>query len=142
MPLHFHTQNISFSLKNKKELKRWISHTLLSEKKNLGQIDFIFCDDAFLLQYNKTYLKHNAYTDIITFDYSIKKSNPLLISGDIFISIERVKENASKFNTSFMNEIHRVMIHGVLHLIGYKDKGKKDKLAMRIKEDFYLALLD
>ena len=152
MPIHFHSQNISFTLKNKKsacrskasasagrELKVWLSKTVSSEKKSLGNLNFVFCSDNYLLQLNQTYLQHNTYTDIITFDYSDKKISPSIISGDIFISIERVKENAEKFQVPFLKELHRVMIHGVLHLMGYKDKTKKDKMLMREKEDFYLA---
>ena len=99
-------------------------------------LNFIFCNDLFLLKMNKRYLKHNSLTDIITFNYSNKNN----LSGDVFISIDRVKENALLFSESFENELKRVIIHGVLHLLGYKDKSKKEKNNMRNKEDFYLSL--
>lgn len=147
IPVYFHSQNISFTLKKKNSLRQWFQAVSLKEKTELKEVNFIFCNDEYLLQLNKTFLNHNTYTDIITFDYSEKKT-PLLkskeillsLSGDIYISIERIKENARKFNTGFKNELHRVMVHGILHLIGYKDKSKKDKLLMTQKENFYLLL--
>lgn len=109
-------------------------HVASAEKKNFGTLNYIFCNDAHLLQINREYLKHDTYTDIITFDYSEKK----IISGDIFISIERVTENAEKFKQPFEIELQRVMVHGILHLIGYNDKSSQEKETMRAKEDFYL----
>jgi len=100
-------------------------------------LNYIFCSDTYLHKINLEYLKHDTLTDIITFDYSEKKQ----ISGDIFISIDRIKENAPKFNQSTDIELNRVLIHGVLHLLGYKDKTPKEKETMRAKEDFYLTLL-
>ncbi|HET6245318.1 MAG: rRNA maturation RNase YbeY [Bacteroidetes bacterium] len=132
--IDFHSQITSFILKKKTLIKQWIINTLSNENKTASQISFIFCDDQYLLNLNKEYLKHDTFTDIITFDYSEKG----IISGDIFISIERVKENAEKFETDFETEFKRVLIHGVLHLCGYKDKSKQDKLLMRNKENFYL----
>lgn len=149
--IHFHSEDVSFTPRNKTLLRSWITASLLKERKQPGEINFIFCSDDYLLEMNQTYLKHDTFTDIITFDYSNELSTEELrtpnsklktISGDIFISIDRIKENAEKFNTSFDNELHRVMIHGLLHLAGYKDKSKPDKTLMTQKEDFYLHLFE
>ena len=136
MPVRFLSQNISFSLRNKATVKKLIRFIFQKEKKNPGEINFIFCDDAFLLSLNKKFLKHNTLTDILTFQYPTKN-----ISGEIFISIPRVKENAKKFKTDFKNELNRVMIHGVLHLCSYKDKKAEEKKRIRRKEDYYLGLI-
>lgn len=112
----------------------WLENIIYSEKKIPGEIVFVFCDDPYLLKKNIEFLKHNSLTDVITFDYSQKNK----ISGDILISIDRVKENAKIYNTTFLNELNRVMAHGLLHLLGYKDKTKKDIKLMRKKEDLYL----
>lgn len=135
--ISFNTENIKFSLTKRKIFKHWILETIKTEYKNCGEINFIFCNDQFLLNINKEYLNHSTLTDIITFDYSEKTD---IISGDIFISIERITDNAKKFNATFETELSRVMIHGVLHLLGYKDKAKADKAEMTKKEDFYLTL--
>ena len=136
--IYFHSENTSFVLKQKTSIKLWLLNVLKKENKQPGEINYIFCDDEHLLHINQTYLKHNTLTDIITFDYS--ESN--ILSGDIFISIERVKENAKKFQVSFEDELRRVMVHGILHLAGYKDKTKQAKSQMTRKEDCYLALFD
>ncbi|NQW36944.1 MAG: rRNA maturation RNase YbeY [Flavobacteriales bacterium] len=128
--------NITESLD--KSAESWVSNTIQEENLKEGNINYIFCDDAYLLDKNIKYLKHNTLTDIISFDYTMGK----LISGDIFISVERVKENAITFKTAFKDELHRVMIHGVLHYCGYKDKTDADKKLMRSKEDYYLSLRD
>jgi rRNA maturation RNase YbeY len=107
------------------------------EDKECGPINLIFCDDEKILEVNKEYLAHDYYTDIITFDYSLNQ----IISGDLFISIDRVKENADMFSKSFENELTRVVFHGVLHLCGYNDKSEEDILVMRSKEDYYLTQL-
>ncbi len=125
-----------FKIDNPDFLSTWITNTIHEENHKLGEINYIFCDDAYLLKINQDYLNHNTFTDIISFDYTIGKQ----INGDIYISIERVKENATQFNTSFQNELNRVMIHGVLHYCGYKDKTEADKKIMRSKEDYYLSL--
>jgi rRNA maturation RNase YbeY len=132
----FFTENIHFRLRNKKHIRAWISDAVINEGKIPGEISVIFCNDSFLLDMNIRYLNHDTLTDIITFEYS---EGPL-ISGDIFISIERVKENARLFSKSFNDELHRVIIHGVLHLCGYKDKTTKDTATMRKKEEAYLLL--
>lgn len=118
-------------------MNKWIKETIASEGKTPGDISFIFCSDAYLLAVNKQYLDHDYFTDIITFDYV--ENN--IIAGDIFISCDRVRENGEEFGTGFESELSRIIIHGVLHLLGFKDKSKKDKLLMTKKEDFYLNLL-
>lgn len=131
--IFFHSE-CDFDTKPVSLLDSWIKEAIANEQKTLGEINYIFCDDDYLLEKNQTYLNHDTYTDIITFDYSEENS----VSGDIFISIERLKENARKFAVPFDTELRRVMIHGVLHLIGYKDKSDKEKKLMREKEEFYL----
>ena len=131
----FHSET-NFQLNQKSAVKIWVKETIAKEGKISKDINFIFCDDRFLNEKHKTYLGHDSFTDIITFDYSDKNN----ISGDIFISIDRVKANALSFRASFENELKRVIIHGVLHLLGYRDKSKKEKIIMREKEDFYLSL--
>ena len=121
----------SFTPKNQKKLAEWISNVISSEDFEVGEINYIFCDDIYLHKINQEFLKHDTYTDIISFDYTLGKE----VGGDIFISIERVLENAEKFDEVFENELHRVMIHGVLHFMGYKDKTKKEKTLMRTRED-------
>ncbi|MEI6488495.1 MAG: rRNA maturation RNase YbeY [Bacteroidota bacterium] len=138
--IHFHTEDIKFAFKNKTEIKQWITSVAKGKKRKVGDLGFVFCSDDFLLRLNKEYLNHDTLTDIITFDYS-KDDNQLPISGDIYISIDRVRENAIKFNKSFENELHRVIIHGTLHLLGYADKTKAAKLEMTEQEDRALNLL-
>lgn len=137
MSLSFHTQTISFDLKQKRLIRTWVKAIADSEKKHLGDIAWIFCSDDELLDINIRHLNHNTYTDIITFDYTADN----FIAGDIFISVERVKENAEKFNVTFEEELHRVMIHGVLHLCGYKDKSREQSELMRKKENNALKKL-
>lgn len=137
MAITFQNQEIKFTLKDKLRLKNWITKVIAAEKKTLGDLNFVFTSDENVLKTNIQFLDHNTYTDIITFDYCDGK----IITGDIIISIERVKENAEKFNSGFENELHRVMIHGVLHLCGYKDKRKADVELMRKKENSALKKL-
>lgn len=137
MSLSFHTQTISFSLKQKRLIRAWVKAVADSEKKHLGDIAWIFCSDEELLDINIRHLNHHTYTDIITFDYTADH----FIAGDIFISVERVKENAEKFKVTFEEELHRVIIHGVLHLCGYKDKSKEQSELMRKKENSALKKL-
>jgi len=120
-----------FSLDNEEVYADWISNVIQSENKNIGEISYIFCDDEYLLEINKQYLNHDYYTDIISFDYTEAD----VISGDIFVSIDRVKENALDFGVSFDNELKRVIIHGVLHFCGFKDKSKEEEETMRFKEE-------
>lgn len=126
-----------FSLTNENELATWISNVILSEGYKLEEINYIFCDDNYLFKLNVEFLNHDTLTDIISFDYSIGK----IIQGDIFISVERVRDNASDFKVSFLDELHRVMVHGVLHYCGYKDKTLEDESMMRAKENHYLKQL-
>ncbi|MDB4851432.1 rRNA maturation RNase YbeY [Flavobacteriaceae bacterium] len=127
----------SFTPKNQNKLAEWISNVILYEGFEVGEINYIFCDDIYLHKINQEFLKHDTYTDIISFDYTLGKE----VGGDIFVSIERVLENAEKFNEVFENELHRVMIHGVLHFMGYKDKTKKDKILMRTKENEKISII-
>ena len=126
----------NFSIDNDDEVMLWVSNCLLTEKKKEGEINYIFCNDDYLIEKNIKYLKHNTLTDIISFDYTMGN----IISGDVFISIERVLENAKDFNVVFQDELHRVMIHGILHFCGYQDKTNEEKSVMRSKEDYYLSL--
>lgn len=137
MSIHYCKEDVSPPRMQKRKITKWIKETITSEGKTPGDISFIFCSDDYLLEVNRQYLNHDYYTDIITFDYVDNN----VISGDIFISCDRVKENASEYGIVFLNELSRVIIHGVLHLLGYKDKSKKDKLLMTQKEDFFLKLL-
>lgn len=132
----FHTEDISYTVKKKNHIKSVIKTAIKNEAKKLGEIAFICCSDDYLLKINQQYLHHDTFTDIITFDYCEND----VVSGDIFISIDRVKENAIKFDQTIEYELFRVIIHGVLHLLGYKDKNKTDKAIMTEKEDFYLTL--
>jgi probable rRNA maturation factor len=136
MAITFQNQKFKFDLKQKTKIRSWINKIILSEKKEPGEINFVFTSDKELLKINIQYLNHHTLTDIITFDYC--EGN--IIHGDIFISIERVEENSEKFETTFDNELYRVMIHGVLHLCGYKDKTKKDVGLMRKKENHALKI--
>lgn len=137
--VHFFTEDIEFKLKKKTLLKKWIIESVKSESSFVGELNFIFCSDEYLLKINQEYLDHDTYTDIITFDNSAEEQE---ISGDIFISLERVNENALKYKIDQQSELHRVIIHGVLHLIGYLDKTPKDKTLMTSKEDYYLSTRD
>jgi len=132
----YYNNETDFELKNQKEITNWINAVIKNENHTLVEVSYIFCDDKYLLTLNINYLEHDTLTDIISFDYSVGKQ----ISGDIFISIERIKENANTFKVAFNDELHRVIIHGVLHYCGYKDKTEVDKEEMRSKEDYYLSL--
>lgn len=116
--------------------EKWIQQIIISENKTEGELNFIFCDDEYLLDINQRYLDHDYYTDIISFDYSLANE----LHGDIFISIDRVMENATTFNVSFQNELLRVMAHGILHYCGYKDKLEADSQEMRLKENEKIAM--
>lgn len=126
-----------FELDNGNEISDWITGVINSEGFKVGDINYVFCDDDYLLKLNIEFLNHDTLTDIISFDNSIGK----ILHGDIFISIERVKENAKKFNASFQDELQRVMAHGILHYCGYKDKTEEDSKLMRYKENFYINQL-
>jgi rRNA maturation RNase YbeY len=125
-----------FQLDNEEVFTKWISAVIISENKKEGEINYIFCDDEYLHKINVEHLGHDTLTDIISFDYSIGNE----IHGDIFVSIERVKDNALDFEVSFDEELKRVLVHGVLHYCGYKDKSESDELIMRTKEDEKIAM--
>jgi probable rRNA maturation factor len=122
---------LEFQLENEEQLSLWISNVITSENKREGDINYILCDDEYLLEINKQYLNHDYYTDIISFDYSIGNE----LHGDIFVSIERVRENAMVYEVTFDEELKRVLAHGVLHYCGYSDKTEEEGLIMRSKED-------
>ncbi len=125
-----------FRLETEENIVSWIQFVLDEEDRELGEVSYIFSDDEYLKDMNIKYLKHNTLTDIISFDYSLGK----VVSGDIYISTERVHENAAERGLKFEDELHRVMVHGILHYVGYKDKSESEKKMMRAKEDYYLSL--
>ncbi|MBC7605689.1 MAG: rRNA maturation RNase YbeY [Burkholderiales bacterium] len=127
---------IDFKLDNEIKISKWLSDVIRSENKKEGELNYIFCDDAYMLEINNQYLKHDTLTDIISFDYSVGNE----LHGDIFISIERVKDNAFDFKVLFVEELLRVMAHGVLHYCDYKDKSIAEKKIMRLKEDEKIKL--
>ncbi|WP_443945241.1 rRNA maturation RNase YbeY [Pedobacter sp. AW1-32] len=134
--ISFFTESVKYNLPHKLKVKRWIKATIEKEGFKLQELNFIFCSDEYLLGINQQYLDHDTYTDIITFDNSDEEKS---IVSDIFISIERVQENAKTFKANDFDEVCRIMIHGTLHLLGYKDKGKAAKTLMTQKEDEYLS---
>ncbi|MCG8409703.1 MAG: rRNA maturation RNase YbeY [Bacteroidales bacterium] len=134
MSITFFSEEIPFTLRDKTKIRNWIENSILNEKCQLGDLNFIFTSDEYLLKINKEYLSHDYYTDIITFNYCQGD----LISGDIFISIDTVKNNSERFNVTFIDELHRVIIHGVLHLVGYDDKNEDQQKVMTQKENEYL----
>ena len=133
--IRFHFTN-SFTLKNKRKIKNWLKDTILNEKKKVGDINYIFCSKEYLKKMANDYLSKNYETDVISFDFS----NDNKISGDIYISSETVKKNSIIFNVCFNNELRRVMVHGLLHLLNYNDKSKQELKIMREKENFYINL--
>lgn len=135
MPIVFNFQT-SFSFSNRKPIRSWIQNSIIQMGKTPGEINYVFCSNPYILEINKKFLNHDYTTDIITFDYSEQS----LINGEIYISIDEVKENAKHFKVSFQDELHRVLIHGVLHLAGFKDKSASDQKIMRSQEDYYLSL--
>ena len=133
--IRFHFTN-SFTLKNKRKIKNWLKDTVVNEKKKVGDINYIFCSKQYLKKINNDYLTKNYETDVISFDFSDDNK----ISGDIYVSSETVKKNSIIFNVSFNNELKRVMVHGLLHLLNYNDKSKQEQKIMREKENFYINL--
>lgn len=125
-----------YVLKNTKDIKNWISNTILDSNQKEGSINYVLCDNEFITDINIKFLNHDYPTDIITFDYSDTDT----INGEIYLSIEQIKENSKTYKTSISAELHRVVIHGILHLMGYKDKTKHEQFEMRAKEDYYLSL--
>lgn len=135
--IEFHSEG-EFTLENQQPIIDWFNASAQKEGKTIGALNYIFCNDEYLIKINLEFLKHDTYTDIISFDYSV--GNELI--GDIYISTERVAENAIEYKNGFKNELSRVLIHGLLHLCGYEDKTEEQALLMRCKEDFYLKLKD
>jgi probable rRNA maturation factor len=135
--VNFFSEAVNFRIPHPRKTSSWIQRIIKLEKFKLKSINFIFCSDEYLLKTNQEYLNHVTYTDIITFDNSESTG---VVEGDIFISVDRVRENAQKFGQSFDEEMHRVLVHGVLHLMGYKDKSSKQKVQIRKKEDACLSL--
>ena len=136
--VRYYNEDISFNLKGRALNNRWLRMVAVSELKKLGDINIIFCSDNYILEVNMKYLQHDYFTDIITFDYCEKN----ILSGDLFISIDSVRENALFYGTEFEDELNRVMVHGLLHLICYDDHTEEDIATMRSKENYYLELRD
>ena len=134
--IEFHSIDVPFFIENQKELSEWLKSTGQAESCSIGSINIILCSDEYLLEINLQFLKHDYYTDIITFDTSDDK----ILSGDLYISIDRVVDNASNLGVTLNDELHRVMVHGLLHLCGYADKSDLEEKTMRSKEDHYLSL--
>lgn len=132
--IHYYSQDVSFNLKGKRKCSAWLKSVAAAESRTIGEVSVIFCSDAYLLDVNKKYLYHDYYTDIITFDYC--EGN--VLSGDLFISVDSVRENASYYGEIFETELNRVIVHGILHLIGYDDHTEDDIAVMRSKESEYL----
>ena len=138
MAVQYFYEEVDFKLPNPRKTSQWIADAIRIEKGSLGDVSYIFCNDEFLLDLNLKYLNHSTLTDIITFDLSDNLSDE--ISGEIYISLERVTENAEKYKVSFIHELHSVLIHGILHLLGYSHKNEAEKALMRKKEEAYLSL--
>jgi len=134
--VQFHTEEIDFDLPNSEQIVHWIKTTITAENCQLTSLNFIFCNDTYLHKINLEYLNHDTLTDVITFPYTAE-GEP--IEGDIYISIDRIKENATNFEVTFLKELKRVIIHGVLHLCGYGDKSEAEQKIMTAKENFYLG---
>ena len=137
MAIGFNVEEIKYNFKDKLVRKGWLKEVVKDAGKKIGEINYIIVSDEYLLQINQQYLKHDTYTDIITFDYCEDNT----VSGDMYISIDRVRENAINFNVTEEHELNRVLVHGLLHLLGQKDKTKSDALEMRRKEELWLSKL-
>jgi len=135
--MEFLCEDIEFNLTDSVKIENWINECIELEGKETGEITYIFCSDPYILEINKEHLQHDYFTDIITFDYCFDD----IINGDMFISIDTVRDNAVRFNQSFEQELYRVVIHGILHLIGYNDSNDEEQRIMSLKEDFYLGRL-
>jgi rRNA maturation RNase YbeY len=135
LAIHFHEKEISAGIKNKNLLKKWLKDLILQEHASPGQINIVFTSDSNVLELNKKYLSRDYLTDIITFDYTENQ----IVAGDLFISITRVKENSERFDVTFHMELKRVIVHGIMHLLGYGDRNEKEKSLMRQMEDRYLV---
>lgn len=135
--IKYFSEDISFEIPKPRKTALWINNVVNTEKAKVDQLNFIFCSDAFLIDLNVRFLNHNTFTDVITFNWSNIRN---VINGEIYISVERVRENAKNLKVEFLDELNRVMVHGVLHLLGYSDKKSREKKLMREKEDSYLSL--
>jgi probable rRNA maturation factor len=135
--IHFFCEDVDLHFNSIRKTKSWLKDVVRSEGQGIKELNYIFCSDTFLATINLQYLNHNTLTDIITFDTSEDNGS---IEGEIYISVDRVRENAVKFNATFEKELKRVMVHGILHLLGYSDKTSQQKKIMRKKEDAYLSL--
>ena len=135
--IKFFLQDVNYRIKGKTILRIWLEKVITLENKKLTDLNYIICSDSFLLELNNKFLKHNTLTDVISFNLSYTDEK---IKGEIYISIERIRENAKRYNVKLLDELHRVMVHGLLHLLGYTDLKEEDKLIMRNKEDYYLSL--
>ncbi len=136
MPINYQSQDIKFVLKEKRKVSKWINDVIKLHQKKLGNVSYIFCSNQYILELNQQYLNHNYFTDIITFDYCYDN----IVEGDIFISIDTVLDNSHRFKTNFNDELLRVIIHGVLHLVGFSDKTAKQQKQMRVLEDEALSI--
>jgi len=136
VPILFYNEDVKPLKLERNKIKNWIKSVIISENQKPGSINYIFCSDEYLLNVNREYLDHDYFTDIITFDY-VENG---IVSGDIFISVDRVAENATQFGVSFDEELRRILVHGVLHLLGYPDKEPEQKKVMTGKEDTYLSI--
>lgn len=136
MAIRFHYEDVRFRLSKGREVQKWLNTTIVAHSQKSGELNYIFCSDEYLLEINRQHLSHDYYTDIITFDYCDGST----ISGDLFISIDRVRDNAKSLKISTIDELHRVMVHGMLHLIGYRDKTAKEIKEIRKQEDSSLTL--
>lgn len=137
----FFSEKVKYNLRDRQKIRKWLNAAARTEKFRTGHLNIVFCDDRFLLGLHKQYLHRDTLTDIITFDYGAVPGNaPRTLYADVFISIPRARENAMLFKTSLRNEVHRLLIHGLLHLCGYKDKKRKDRERMKAREDYYLSL--
>ncbi len=137
--INYFSESINYSINDEKTISDWLHLITKTENFDISELNYIFCNDKYLYSLNVEYLNHDTFTDIISFDFSEENGK---ITGDIYISIERISENAKKFSKTFENELHRIMAHGLLHLLGYSDKTKSEKLVMTEKEDYYLSLLE
>jgi probable rRNA maturation factor len=137
LSIYFHSENIKFLLQGKRKIKNWLKIVCEDHNCKVGNVNVIFVDNRKILEINNTYLKHNYYTDIITFDYSANN----IVAGDLYINVDSVKENSLEYKVEFSIEIYRVIVHGLLHLLGYNDFTPEEKVVMREKEDHYINFL-
>lgn len=142
MAITYHTERSGFAYKGRRLTSRWLEDVVKAEGGIVGEINIAFCSDDYMLQTNRQFLEHDYLTDIITFDYCQDNGTKRIISGDLAIGVDCVRDNADRFGTTFERELKRVIVHGVLHLLGYKDKKYTEQAVMRSKEEDYLALLD